>query len=246
MAKIIFMGTNGWYDSKTGNTASTLVKTKDYNIVLDAGNGIAKLSRYIDEEKPTYLYISHFHLDHVEGLHTLCMNRFSKEVNIIVHKGGTKILNTLMELPYMTPIRSLRFDVKVLEAGEEGCDLPFGASFLPMQHSPVTQGIRVEVDGVTIAYCLDTGYCENVVKLARDTDLLIIECTLLPNSISKTHLNPELCARIARESGTKKLALTHFEALSYPDIQTRIEAGEHVKKLFKNSFVCMDDMEIEI
>lgn len=245
MAKVIFLGTNGWYDSPTGNTVSTLVKTRDFNIVLDAGNGIAKLSRYIDD-KPAYLYISHFHLDHVEGLHTLCMNKFPKGLTIIVHKGGTKILNTLMELPYMTPISSLKFEVKIIEAGKDGCDLPFGASFLPMQHAPVTQGIRFEADGVTIAYCLDTGYCENAVTLAKNTDLLILECTLRSNSSSKTHLNPELCAATALESGTKKLALTHFEAKSYPDVEGRIEAGKIVKELYENSFVCMDGMEIEI
>jgi len=246
MAKVIFLGTNGWYDSKTGNTTSTLVKTKDFNIVLDAGNGIAKLSRYIDYDKPTYLFISHFHLDHVEGLHTLCMNRLPKGMNIIVHKGGAKILNTLMEHPYMTPIRDLKFDVNIIETGEDGCDLPFSASFLPMQHAPVTQGIRFDADGVTIAYCLDTGYCENAVTLAKNTDLLIIECTLRSDSNSKNHLNPELCAAVARESGTRKLALTHFEAKSYPDIEARIEAEQIVKKLYENSFMCMDDMEIEL
>jgi ribonuclease BN (tRNA processing enzyme) len=35
--KIIFLGTNGWYDTKTGNTVSTLIVTKEHNIVLDAG-----------------------------------------------------------------------------------------------------------------------------------------------------------------------------------------------------------------
>jgi ribonuclease BN (tRNA processing enzyme) len=35
--KIIFLGTNGWYDTKTGNTVSILIVTKEHNIVLDAG-----------------------------------------------------------------------------------------------------------------------------------------------------------------------------------------------------------------
>jgi ribonuclease BN (tRNA processing enzyme) len=246
MAKIIFLGTNGWFDSQTGNTVSALVKTKDFNVVLDAGNGIAKLFRYIDDEKPTYLFISHFHLDHVEGLHTICLNKFSKGLNIIVHKSGTEILNNLMELPYMVPIRMLDFNVKIIEAGENCCNLPFKASFLTLQHAPVTQGMRFEADGDTIAYCLDTGYCENAVALAKNADLLILECTLKSNTPSKTHLNPELCARIAQESGTRKLALTHFEAKSYLDMQTRTEAEQIVKKLYENSFMCRDGMEIDL
>ena len=41
MIEVVFLGTTGWYDTKAGNTISTLVKTRDYNIVLDAGNRIA-------------------------------------------------------------------------------------------------------------------------------------------------------------------------------------------------------------
>ncbi len=115
MAKVIFLGTNGWFDSQTGNTISTLVKTKDYNIILDAGNGIAKLPRYADDDKPAYLFISHFHIDHVEGLHTICLNKFSKGLNIIVQEGGSRILDTLMDMPYTAPLRSMGFKSKIIE-----------------------------------------------------------------------------------------------------------------------------------
>ena len=37
--KIIFLGTNGWYDTKTGNTLSVFMKTKKEYIILDAGSG---------------------------------------------------------------------------------------------------------------------------------------------------------------------------------------------------------------
>jgi len=246
MVKVIFLGTNGWYDSPTGNTISTLVKTRDFNIVLDAGNGIAKLSSYMDDSKPTYLFISHFHLDHVEGLHTICLNKFSQGLNIIVQKGGTGILNTLMGMPYMGSLPMMRFTSKIIETGENECELPFKASFLPMMHMPFSQGIRMEVDGITIAHCLDTGYCENAVTLAKDVDLLILECTLRPGVSSQSHLNPELCARIAQESGARKLALTHFEGKSYPDMETRKESEQLVKSLYKNSFMCTDGMVIDL
>jgi ribonuclease BN (tRNA processing enzyme) len=36
MPKIIFMGTNGWYDSKTGNTISILIEAEEYDVVLGA------------------------------------------------------------------------------------------------------------------------------------------------------------------------------------------------------------------
>lgn len=45
--KIIFLGTNGWYDTKTGNTICTLIETDNEYIILDAGNGIYKIDKYI-------------------------------------------------------------------------------------------------------------------------------------------------------------------------------------------------------
>ena len=73
---VTFLGTNGWYDTLTGNTCSVLVQSDDWNIIFDAGNGIAKADRYIDQGKPTILFLSHCHLDHLAGLHTLTKFRF--------------------------------------------------------------------------------------------------------------------------------------------------------------------------
>ena len=61
--KIHFLGTNGWYSNAGSNMTCALVDTKDHYIVLDAGDGIHKLDKYIKEDKPIYLFISHLHLD---------------------------------------------------------------------------------------------------------------------------------------------------------------------------------------
>ena len=76
--KITFLGTNGWYPTATGDTPCILIETKEHYIVLDAGNGIYKLDRYITENKPISLFISHFHIDHTSGLHTLAQFHFSQ------------------------------------------------------------------------------------------------------------------------------------------------------------------------
>ena len=76
--KVTFLGTNGW--SRHGNRQylSVLIQAKEYDIILDAGNGIAKADQYITQDKPAYLFISHFHIDHIAGLHTLVKFRFPK------------------------------------------------------------------------------------------------------------------------------------------------------------------------
>jgi ribonuclease BN (tRNA processing enzyme) len=66
-----FLGTSGWFDSPAGNTLSILLDAQPCPVVLDAGFGIAKLDRYLAEGSSATLLLSHFHLDHVAGLHVL-------------------------------------------------------------------------------------------------------------------------------------------------------------------------------
>lgn len=247
MVKVIFLGTNGWFDTGTGNTISILVESSKYYIVLDAGNGIFKLGRYVKEKKPVYIFLSHFHLDHIEGLHTLPLNRFLKELHIITQKGGARILGYFINDPFAMPFKNLPFKTKIIEVPKEIKKLPFRASFLPMRHASFTLGIRLEVDGKIIAYCPDTGYCRNVVKLARGADLLITECaTSHKADESWPHLNPEIAAKIAKESRAKKLVLTHFGADEYRDMKSREEAEQRARKIFRNSYSSRDGMEIDV
>ena len=86
--QVTFLGTNGWFDTATGNTVSVLVQSEEYDIIFDAGNGIAKADRYITQKKPVFLFISHLHIDHIAGLHTLVKFRFKKGLHICTQKGA--------------------------------------------------------------------------------------------------------------------------------------------------------------
>ena len=47
--KLHFLGTNGWFDTRSGNTLSVLLDTDKAYIVFDAGGGFYKLDGYIKE-----------------------------------------------------------------------------------------------------------------------------------------------------------------------------------------------------
>ncbi len=229
--KVTFLGTNGWYDSVTGNTCSALVQSKDYDIIFDAGNGLAKADRYISQKKPVFLFISHFHIDHIAGLHTLVKFRFRKELNICVQSGSLALLNTFVADPFTVPFDQMPFPVKIHELDEGMHELPFRVECRPLIHPAPCFGYRVEIDGRVITYCTDTGVCDNAVILARDADLLITECSLKPGEENPTwpHLNPEDAIGIARRAQAKRLALTHFGAENYKTLAER----EEVQKLFE-------------
>ena len=246
--KVVFLGTNGWYDTETGNTVCTLVQTEHYDIIFDAGNGIHRADRYIDGGKPAFLFLGHFHVDHIEGLHILAKFRFSKGLVICGPTGSREILGTFLNAPFTIPLSLLPYSVRILEMPAETAALPFPAEALPLRHSTLTMGYRIEIDGRTVAYCSDTGYCENAVTLGRSADLIITECAYKKGQSLEEwpHLNPETAARIACEADAKRLALTHFDAEVYRSLPERKESEALAAGIFAATTAGIDGLEIII
>ena len=246
--QVTFLGTNGWYDSATGNTVSALISARDYDIILDAGNGIAKADRYITQEKPVFLFLSHFHLDHTEGLHVLVKFRFKKGLTICGKAGMKADLVGLVREPYTVPLDKVPFAVTIQELENKASDLPFMVTSLPLVHPVPCVGYRFEIDGKVITYCTDTGICDNAVTLARDADLLITECGLKPGEKSPDwpHLNPEDAIHIARAAGAKRLALMHFGAEVYHTLEERRILVKQFEKTWPGLVAAEDGMTITV
>jgi len=246
--RITFLGTNGWYDTNTGNTTCILVETDSCYIIFDAGNGIYKLDQYIKDNRPIYLLLSHLHLDHVCGLHILNKFNFSQGINVCINEGDRGHLEALISIPYTLPFSSLPYPVKVLEIPKESGDLPFSLECKFLKHSVSTLGFRISVEGKVIAYCPDTGYCEEALNLARSSDLLIAECGYLPGEKHECwpHLNPETAADLALKAGAKRLALVHFDASRYVTIEDREKAETEAEKIFPAMFAAKDGEEMRL
>jgi len=246
---VCFLGTNGWYDTDTGNTICTLIMSPEAVIVLDAGYGFAKLDRFLahGDARPVFLFLSHFHLDHIVGLHTLTKFSLAGGLTLCCPAGGRAVLRTFVNAPFTVPLDALPYPVHLCELPAEAASLPFPVLALPLLHSGLTLGYRLEADGKVIAYCPDTGYCENAVTLARGADLLITECAYKAGQSSESwpHLNPETAGRIAREAGAMRLALTHFDARIYHSLPERQEAQAAARAEFPAAFAACDDMRIE-
>lgn len=246
--KITFLGTNGWYDTETGNTVCALIDADKYYIILDAGNGFYKLDRYISSKKPIYLFISHFHLDHIIGLHILNKFSFSQGMHIYGQVGTKETLDKIINVPFTIPLSKLPVKVDVHELSEGMHNIPFLFECRLLRHSSKCIGYRFELDGKTVAYVPDTGACENAVKLARNADLVIAECSFKSGQSNAEwpHLNPEEAAQIATEANAKKLALLHFDANIYKTLQEREKAEEAAREIFGKTHVAVDNMTIKI
>ena len=239
--KVIFLGTNGWYDTATGNTPCVLIETAGQYIILDAGFGFYKAKDLIKPGKQVLLFISHLHLDHIIGLHTLPLFKFPQGIDIYLPKGYEKLVRAFLRRPFTTPPLLLPTKLR-FHTIEKKTRLPFEFEALRLRHSVPCYGYRFTVDGATVTYCTDTGLCNNMKRLAENSGLLIAECAMSPHDTSPNlfHITPETAAEVARRAHTKQLVLCHFDPGKYPALLHRKAAEEAAKAIFANTVAAND------
>ena len=245
--KVHFLGTNGWYDTKTGNTVCVLLETKDEYVIFDAGSGFCKIDQYIKQDKPIHLFLSHYHLDHVIGFHSLAKFKFKQGIDIYGPPGLKLFFKNVINTPYSVPISRLNMRIRLHEIKSTSI-LPLETNYRALKHSSTCYGYKITLEGKSVAYCTDTGICRNLLFLAKEADLLITECSFKKGRENNTwpHLNPEQAAKIASSSKCKKLVLIHFDASIYLDIADRRDAVVIAKKIFKNTIAARDNLFLEV
>ncbi|MGE5556831.1 MAG: ribonuclease Z [Methanocella sp.] len=100
--------------------------------------------------------------------------------------------------------------------------------------------------GRKIIYTGDTKPFEALIPFAEGADLLIHECTFDDSFLERAevdgHSTPSQAAAQAKAANAKRLALTHISA-RYPDASPLLEQA---KKVFPNSILAEDYMELEL
>jgi len=253
--KIYFLGTNGWYTSPTGDTPCILIDSRERYVIFDAGNALYKIEKYIKEDKPISLFISHFHIDHVSGLHMLVKFIFKQGIDVYFAKGRKKDFDLFVNPPYTiginkneTNIFLLPTKVRLHELEEGDNDVGFPVKMIKLYHAYENHGFKIKIEGKFIVYSGDTKRIPKGLSLAKDADLLIHECTNIvsPENDLWGHTDPIQTAQFARDADVKKLVLTHFGAHLYSTLEMRKEAEIKAKEIFPNTVAATDDLMLEI
>lgn len=114
-----------------------------------------------------------------------------------------------------------------------------GKKITPAKATTVKKGLKVTI-------ILDTLMCDNAIKIAKESDILICESTFskYEEELAKEykHLTAEQAALIAKKAKVKQLILAHFSQ-RYQDIK---ELEEEAKTIFKNTLAVKDLEQISI
>jgi ribonuclease BN (tRNA processing enzyme) len=118
---------------------------------------------------------------------------------------------------------------------------PLSIEFVPVNHTAHSYGMRIRGDGL-LAFSGDTGPCDNLVALARNSDIFLCECSNTEKSDYAFHLTPRQAGGVAQEAGVGQLVLTHRWAV-YGRDSAAIEAAQS----FKGSIaIAREDMQFSI
>ena len=219
-------------------------------LLMDIGPGTVRQLAIagLKHEDIDYICISHFHPDHTADIiHFIFATRHPpilkkrKLFTIIGPKGFNQFL-TLLKKPYgrWLDLPSGLMKIEELNTGEKDKKEfdKFKIISAPLNHTPHSIGLRIEDNsGRTIVYSGDTGYCEEIVDLARGAGLLILESSFPDGQEIQGHLTPSQAGDIATRSGVKRLLLTHF----YPEcLKTDIE--KQCRKTYHGDLILAADL----
>lgn len=102
------------------------------------------------------------------------------------------------------------------------------------------------VEGKKVVYVTDTEPCDNIVKLAKGADLLIMEATYSSQLQEKAeeygHLTAKEAGMLANQAHVKKLILTHFSQ-RYKNVK---ELEEDARQVFDDTEAAEDFMKVRL
>ena len=217
--ELIILGSGTCVPSLTRGSPAAVVRTQGQIILTDSGSGtLERLLRVgITIHDVDMIFYTHTHPDHVADLVPFLFaskydcNPRNRDLFIMGGRGFSTYFGRLRDL-YGDWIQSDLFTTRLKESEHESHDFGgFRVVTAPMAHRPESIAFRFEThDGKSIVLSGDTDYNKDIVTLAAQADLLVLESAFPDEKKADGHLTPSVAGRIAAEARCKKLVLTHL------------------------------------
>lgn len=191
------------------------------------------------------VFYTHIHPDHVAELVSIlfALNNpnlaRNKPIHIYGPFGFRNFLEALTEV-YKDWIRPKQYQLLLKEIVEDELTFEeYKVITTPVEHTAdYSLAYRVESkEGKAVVFSGDTDYCEALVSIAKGANLLVLECSFPEGQKCYGHLTPSLAGRIATESKTQILLLTHF----YPECEGQ-NIEDECRKSYQGDIIIAHDL----
>jgi CheY-like chemotaxis protein/ribonuclease BN (tRNA processing enzyme) len=226
--------------SRYGRKTSCLsMDLGEHLLVFDAGTGLADLGRQLSNagRKEAWLFLSHFHDDHVQGLPSFAP---AAQQGFLLHIAGAHEPDKTLEQHVAAAFQSapasipgVNADIDLYDLLEDTYEILPGVKLTAFyaNHPGTTLGFIVEAKGRKVAYVPDSevygetatalqDYDEKLSRLCRGADLLIHDARYSAEDYrtlrNRGHSGAASVVDVAGRSDIKRLLLWHHET-SYSD-----------------------------
>jgi ribonuclease Z len=251
----------------------TLIEARSQRFLFDAGRGVAQ--RIWEMNVPVgdvrHVFLTHLHSDHVVGLPDAWLTgwlrtAFGRRTGPLHVYGptGTRAMVSALRQAYDVDVRQRTDGVPDSTAEMIGHDVAEGVVYnrdevrvtaFTVDHGdpPIAAlGYRIETGGRSVTISGDTRKSENLIRHARQTDVLIHEvmaagpgaqATPAFRRILDTHTSPEDAADVFSRSQPRLAVFTHIGILSTPALRPEILDGllKRTQALYQGRVVVGED-----
>lgn len=248
--KVTILGSGTCVPSLKRSSCSLFVETGDQKIVLDSGPGTMRRLLETGNEifDITHMFFSHFHPDHTgELVPFIFANKYpdgtrrKTPLKLIGGKGFKDFFNRLKNV-YGEWIELSPEILEILELDNQKLSTlefqQFRLDSIPVNHRPESIAVKISgLNGHSVVYSGDTGFCDNLITLALNTDLFICESAVPDNFQVPGHLTPSLAGEIATKAKVSFLVLTHF----YPECD-QLDIAKQCRNTYNGKLVLAEDL----
>lgn len=201
--------------------AGYLVRT-DQTMLLDFGPRTLSnlLKTGVDRHSITHILFSHFHADHFSDFITFYFDAliytkhgggWRPDLTLIGPRGTKALFRSIMAT--FPSFANPPFRVHLKEVSDRAFHIgdtiiaPRRVVHVPDLNSV---GYRIEYKKKTLVYSGDAQYCDSLVRLCRDADVAVLDCSFPATKPGPVHMHAGECGRVAEEAGVDRLVLSHF------------------------------------
>lgn len=240
--KITVLGSGTILTMPKRRPSSFLLENDDQLAILDMGPGILHqlATINIDYLKPKSVFLTHFHLDHCSDVFPFLMSRYLLDIKsnaqlTIFGPPGLKNWynnNASIQGKWLSECQPEIREIKEQEIHWAN----YRVKTFPTEHTDESLAYRFEGER-SVFFSGDTGYKEELIKFAGNSDLGILECSHPDEKPITGHLTPKKAGQFARNAHFKELAICHI----YPE-NDRLNLAEYIAQEYKGSTTILEDL----
>lgn len=241
--ELFTLGTGAAWPDADRSAPAFLVKHEGVPYLIDCGGGTCHQLMKVGCKPSdiTHILLTHIHVDHCVEFPSLVFGAYltgkTGAFNVYGPTGVLHFTDSIFDDTYdfaKTMMRNLRkldivIDTTEYDSGVVLEENGLVIDTLPVEHGINTLAYRFSANGKKLVFSADTAPCDNLVKIAKDADALVIECSFPESAGFKNgHCIPSQVGAIAEQANAKSIILTHlFPVCKGHETEMVVEIKKH-------------------